>query len=526
MKNSQSFDRALAYLREGIGKKVWKEQEMLPPIRELSRSAHVSFGSMCAAIKVLASEAIVTVARPKGVYVGRFLFGSSKPSPGKWRKVRNRIERDIYENFFPRELPLPSCKELQARYGTTSQTLKKALASLVTEAILELQRKKYHIRELTAAAASSSLVVLRPYHDRFALSPRTLECLRLIERECHRSNLQVVMIDFSCESGGRISFVKDDVHLKEPLPQNRCLGFFIINPPSESGHFAGLLKAVSSHKIPVAIIALYYDEEKDIRYPGSVDFRFPVYKNRAIQQFSIAYSKTAARKTARYLLSQGHRNIAFLSLYHKNIWSINRCAGLIEAFNEAGIATSVFESTDSNYDSFWHLYESCRPSIEASWKRDAVPGINRCIKKQNVFTARTDVIQNVLSETHDQLLKSLCRNWQKELSGKLYERALDHKEITAWVCAHDTVALDALSFLRDRGIAIPRRISVLGFDDTEESFFANLTTYNFDIPRAISQMLAYILNPHARSFIASQTPVDIEGTIIERGTVAKIIPPK
>jgi hypothetical protein len=55
-----------------------------------------------------------------------------------------------------------------------------------------------------------------------------------------------------------------------------------------------------------------------------------------------------------------------------------------------------------------------------------------------------------------------------------FEQALNDDEATAWVGDNDSTALAMLEFFTQRGIAVPQKLSVVGFDNYLESQLAGL----------------------------------------------------
>jgi DNA-binding LacI/PurR family transcriptional regulator len=93
---------------------------------------------------------------------------------------------------------------------------------------------------------------------------------------------------------------------------------------------------------------------------------------------------------------------------------------------------------------------------------------------------------------------------------------------TAWVCANDTVSSRALWFLRRARVGVPSRVSLIGFDDSEEAFRQNLTSYNWNVSGIMAAMVAHILDWHpSKSRRAPLRPAEIEGYVTERGSVAR-----
>ncbi|RLP74555.1 LacI family transcriptional regulator [Mycetocola tolaasinivorans] len=119
-----------------------------------------------------------------------------------------------------------------------------------------------------------------------------------------------------------------------------------------------------------------------------------------------------ARLAAQHLLEQGHRRIAFINIPHSVSWSRDRLQGLSEGIAAAGLdpAEVITEIT-----------------IESMTAHAAEPAV-----------------ETLLAGSPD---------------------------VTAVLCANDMVALGVLKQLSERGVTVPRDLSVVGFDD---SYFASM----------------------------------------------------
>jgi DNA-binding LacI/PurR family transcriptional regulator len=62
-----------------------------------------------------------------------------------------------------------------------------------------------------------------------------------------------------------------------------------------------------------------------------------------------------------------------------------------------------------------------------------------------------------------------------------HELLKSHPDFTALICGNDYLALGAITALRERGLEVPKSISVIGFNNSEFSPFINppLTTISF-----------------------------------------------
>jgi hypothetical protein len=103
----------------------------------------------------------------------------------------------------------------------------------------------------------------------------------------------------------------------------------------------------------------------------------------------------------------------------------------------------------------------------------------------------------------------------------LFMEALTHKSVTAWICVSDGMALSALEFLRESGVAVPGRISLAGFDNAPMLAMENkLTTFDFNAAGFIHAMLNFIVRPPRPRGAYHHVPIEIEGSVMLRATTA------
>lgn len=91
-------------------------------------------------------------------------------------------------------------------------------------------------------------------------------------------------------------------------------------------------------------------------------------------------------------------------------------------------------------------------------------------------------------------------------------------EVTGILCGSDILAVGALYECRQRGIAVPERISIIGFDNLEIAAYTDPALSTLDVP-------AYEMGVEAANFIASLVPgrttikrVELEVQLVERQT--------
>ena len=96
-----------------------------------------------------------------------------------------------------------------------------------------------------------------------------------------------------------------------------------------------------------------------------------------------------------------------------------------------------------------------------------------------------------------------------------------HSDLTAWVCANDGIAVIAHDFLVEKGLSVPGDVSLVGFDDSADSFYRGLTSYNFNSRGVAQALLTHLLDRgRSRELWGQRTDVTIEGFVHDRRSVS------
>jgi DNA-binding LacI/PurR family transcriptional regulator len=227
----------------------------------------------------------------------------------------------------------------------------------------------------------------------------------------------------------------------------------------------------------------------------------------------------------RFLLRLGHRRIAFISPFHGDWVYPIRFESLREVFENAG-SHNVVELIAAN---------NIRHSLQQRATRLLKQRRRRSLSTDSERSIYHQLEEMGLHEGTDEILIHWATGtptWNiapehvynavlhRELQG-LFEQARALPGISAWVCANDGIAIHVLRFLRARSIGVPDEISVLGFDNTGDASYNDLTSYDFDVAAIALKMLDHILRPESTLFPPSQRIISSEGMVIPRGSVRK-----
>lgn len=496
-----AVEKAVAFVESLISEKLERGGDRLATLPELAASCGVSVVSMTKAVRVLRDHGVVSAAQRRGIRIlrqpGERDIGepshAEQPRELKWEWLAGRLRKDIREGVLPSAESLPMPKELAARYGVCYRTLKKALTSLEHEGILAKHKRTY-IRRLPGRRHGYGSVVLMgvmpSYFKPVSYRQRSRQFMRIFEEECRRRHVDLVL----WPSG--FPGVSHDSHASfEGIAGNdRILGVLAWPVDIRLVDILPMLSELKRHGKRAAIL----DEGGGIRlakqYWGHV------------RTVRFAQTQLPGIAVGRYLLEQGHTHVAYVSMFHRDGWSRMRFEGLTRVFRAAGGEAKLFalDNIDCPIQVLARLWDTMRPMA---------PLMHR------LSIDDVDVSQppwHELADARESLERFSDVLFRRRFHG-LLDDALNHTEITAWVCANDDIAYECLACLGRRNVKMPDRLSIIGFDDLEDSLFMDLSSYNFNATGIVNTMLSYVLDPPSLSRGGSaKNIVEVEGYITER----------
>jgi DNA-binding LacI/PurR family transcriptional regulator len=186
---------------------------------------------------------------------------------------------------------------------------------------------------------------------------------------------------------------------------------------------------------------------------------------------------------------------------------------LQKAYSAAGLsaAVSVYTSPGSMAD--WPKY---RAEMEQMHSDAALRDAHRRwqAKAPDVLRKHVDWL---LSDSLSDAYATACVH---ATVNTLCERALADGSATAWVFPNDYICGMGYDLLRAKHIQVPRRISLVGFDDSTAAVYRRITSYYFNLPALVKAMLRHVLTPHVLHGVRRRRVIEIEGNIVERQTTA------
>jgi len=196
-----------------------------------------------------------------------------------------------------------------------------------------------------------------------------------------------------------------------------------------------------------------------------------------------------------------------------------RLQGLTDAFAHAGVADGISPFVNTEIPI---APAGIPPSSPADERRtlDTVYRTIRGFLRRNRSAAPATFHRYIIAEVFEYLGWWDGYTSQREQVGPLFTRAISDKSITAWVCATDFLAGFAVDFLAGNKIEIPKRISLVAFDNQTIATTFYISSYDFGVPQIIRNAVRFIIDPKQfRNQDAGDT--ESEGLIVERSSIAK-----
>ena len=500
---NNSLKKALTYLNDGIESGVWPAGSRMPTIVQLKKQAHVSQEFMQSAVTHLKEKGILSVTQKRGIFVGSPRYDYSKPTQPivKWQVVRNRIHKDILEKTILIRGIFPAIADLQKKHGASGKTCKKALESLIAQGTLIRLGRRYCIKTSVLNPGNTTIGFYAKGEIGGQVSifnTRISLFLQQLQRSCDEAGISLVPIgiDSQKKAAAPISAQSTEGTFGAVL---YCLGL----TPAE---IATVITTYKTRNLPLAI----FDEL------GDLPITLPDSKNLRIKIFSLA-KQTAGFRVGTFLLKMGHRKIAYFSTdsTSKHEWSRLRLGGLTDAFAQAGYPDGVIATTTITTSNT--AQSNTEPGIDPDLHLDNIAALATYEKKfqailrrqfflsRTLFIARMNISQTIYNERELFKLQPIMRTMLKD------------KSVTAWVGNNDHMALALNSFLTIAGVNIPKTLSVLGFDNTEEAQESRVTSYDFDVAGIAHKSIQYIINPKHELF-KNFDRIECEGFVVERRT--------
>jgi DNA-binding transcriptional regulator YhcF (GntR family)/DNA-binding LacI/PurR family transcriptional regulator len=474
----------------------------LPSVRALSGKLTVSPVTIMKALGMLRNEGLISGRWGKCNCAGDAIQtekNDNNEERGVFRRARNQFKQNIINGSYPTHLPLPPLNQLAIQYNISYPTIKKVLQSLVDECIIKRCGAKYYFFTNRTMLKARIAVVA------FGLNRQAIKIETERERTFYR-----LLSSSALELNVEIEFISYNDYLDEPVfytPETESLHYYlsqrgicgIILSSYHMNNSAECLSRLLTMNFPVSAWI------EDSRILDSVEKYGTRY--RKLTFFDSSYSTIPGYDVGTYLISKGHRHIAFLSPFHASPWSQNRLKGLKKAaVGQCGVSILPMVLTDAINDYTYMLKVLAKPDFE----------------EYAITTALEHDIHHFLAPrimsvkyAHDILRRdSLIFSSIKPLIDKI----ITDQEVTALVCVNDLIAGLVNEYWNDLRLTKELRPALIGFDNSFMSVEQQISTYEFNTQGEIQNMINHLRYPETSLYKKNLPVIRISGRVIERSS--------
>ncbi|MBK9579052.1 MAG: substrate-binding domain-containing protein [Fibrobacteres bacterium] len=446
----------------------------LPTVRELADAHATSTKTIAKALDLLRRDGLIESRPGSGLWrAGRVPASTSAKAKINAFDFADRLCEEIRQGLHPWSANLPSIKEFATRWKCHPQTASKALDTAVRTGLVERYGRRHR--------------PVRPRTQRKVTSP-TLLCIGAADPA------GLFRMDTDRESDFWRDLGSQAAHAGLSLVRRPWNGERILLDPSNVGVVAStwhcqepveLRQELERLRLPVCL----WMEEYTLQDTAPRKSR--------IQFHEQGYHKDVGALSARHLLDLGHSRFAYISPWHTSRWSKNRFQGIEEEVRRQGGRVEAY----------------CLEGISV-WDRLAPAYRDPRIGSSFPHALLGRLVEGSSTPIREATIHELGMNRTRKDIIPLLERALE-SGATAWIAANDVCALQALSWLHDKGVKVPCDVSLAGFDDTSEALRADLTSYRFASDSMARAMIRQILSSSRKPSVMRH-----EGVVVARGSTA------
>lgn len=380
------------------------------------------------------------------------------------------IREEIRAGRWSGEERLPSPKDLAAKRGVHPATVRKAFARLAADGALERRGHAWRVSRPRTSAKSAPVLLCLGAQDtdgRLRLgSDREWDFWREIQAEAARNGLRPEIQPWSGKLPASVprpvGAVVSTWHLRDPYP---------------------LLSSLHRARIPAAVWL-----ENPVLSPTRVPIQSPW-----LGFHDLAYGRESGAILGSHPAIRRHGRIAWISPFQGAEWARNRLEGLRRTLPKGTMLHEALGPWVSEWDFEEAVWQD--PSV---WKRVKLNGVGSA-------TPATTLVRP--------LMHAIGRDRLMEKFSPILDRALG-SGATLWIAASDWIALGCLDWLRTKGVAVPAKLALAGFDDSRDALGLGLTSVRFDAPAMARAMVRQVLSPES----ARRRTIHYEGTVVVRGS--------
>ncbi|MFP4015333.1 MAG: GntR family transcriptional regulator, partial [Chitinispirillaceae bacterium] len=501
---SPALKKALEFITKSVNE---EGQKKLPSIRTISRRCGVSAVTVTRAIGQLKEEGMIVSVWGKGLFTADSLPHrgtlhsdlESEKRDYKYNRILRELKKDITDGKYPTSFPLPAKKQLARGYNVSYPTINKVLSLLVKDGILKRSGSKFlfftnrtvHRQRIMVIALGFSAEAIKIQTEREKTFYRSLSAAAL------NMSVDLEIISYNDYLETPRFFLPDGHTLETFIKKQKICG--IILSSYHMNDSAQCLQKLICTGVPVSVWI------EDRRILQSVSRYKPKYSR--LTFFDSSYSSIPGRDVGKYLISKGHREIAYISPFHGSPWSQNRLEGLLKAGTSTQISWKVHPCVETKYSNDYAFMEQVFK--RTPFEKDFSAAANITNKIQPFLSGRMDAMRYDYEKLRrDDLIFSCCK--------PLLDKAASVPTITAWVCANDLIACLIADYWDYTSVPFEKRPALVGFDNTFESLEKKISSYEFNTAGEVQSMLTHLLYPNSALFHEENSAISLRGNVIER----------
>jgi len=511
-KRKEAQSRAHQVVEAEIQQCIEKHNPLLPSCAALARKAGVARMTMWKVLLSFAQHSrIVSLGQRRGYRIASLSpYRQPAVAPQIQKNAAHSVEQsilqDIIDGRYPPDYPLPPYKVLQSTYGASHTVIQVALQKLLSKRLIRRHKRSYCVLREKVDRSKNVLTVIASTTDSNVLtapSCRGDQFWRCLEEEVALRNIGIVFISLHEDGSFRSEWGKSYHSFTEIEQDFGVLGHLVLPVHIDNSLWDHLLSTLRLCKVPLVVL--------DEIAGGPFSKRLHQRPNTLC--FSLGFGTLPGYIVGKYLISGGHRKVRFLSVYSSDPASRARFAGVCKAFDDYTLSQkpeliSILDKphhTDEHENPFWH-----------------VQGHQHLM---NAFSTADKIMESPPQLSDEQVIqKRIQRSLYEKKAQNLFKNALTNSESTAWIAMHDELALMALQYLKNHNIAVPRNISVVGFDDIQQALPAGLTSYNFNMRGLVNSTLHFLLYGRIIGARSTSVGLEIPGHVISRFSSKRLLP--
>jgi DNA-binding LacI/PurR family transcriptional regulator/DNA-binding transcriptional regulator YhcF (GntR family) len=502
-----TLEAARSVVASEIARTVQLGRSRLRGVRVLAAESGISHVTLLRALREEVTRGNLRSRPGSGMWLPSAPQGPVVNATGgpKWERIAATLRRDVLLGRYSVAEPFPAFKELTHTLGVSRPTLRRALAQLECEGLVAVGRSEIRVACSSPQPRRNAIIVCAASDDFGNVqlaTARTIPLLQDLKSECNRAGVEMRLLPFERRFRYRPNVDNAPAMLSAQGDSRDVLGGILLCANLPDRTVSETLAWFAERDRPVGVL----DEG------GELDPSF--HRRAGVHYLSMADSPLCGRIVARQLLAMGHRGVAFVSPYRGVRWSENRAWGLRQSFEGARPEA--------------HLYEYTGERVAG----DPDPRSRTALldRLEAVLSSRTHGL-SLTRETRADVRRSMANVLILHLNRQrtriallpLLRQALRGPAVTALVACNDTVGIAALAFLRRQGIAVPVELSVVGFDDSLESYEAKLTSYNFNTQAAARSLLNHVLRRRLSRQTTGAMSTEIEGFVNVRASARWVV---